>query len=57
MTSMKGHNFIINLQNFTCNNPNLDLANINAKAKFRQIPLIRSKGIEQKHNFGVHLGP
>ena len=36
MTSIKGH-YIIILQKFTCNNPNLDLAKINANTKFGQI--------------------
>ena len=32
------------------NNPNLDLVNVNAYAKFDQIPSIRSPDIEPKRN-------
>ena len=34
LTSIKGHNSVINLRKLTCNNPNLDLVNINAYANF-----------------------
>ena len=34
LTSLKGHNCVINLQKLTHNNPDLGLANINAYAKF-----------------------
>ena len=34
LTSIKGNNSVINLQKLMCNNPNLDLVNINAYAKF-----------------------
>ena len=49
-TSIKGHNSVINFQKLTLNNPNLDLVNINAYAKFGQIPFIRSQDIERKRN-------
>ena len=42
LTSIKGHNYVINLLKMTHNDPNLDLVNINAYAKFGQIPSIRS---------------
>ena len=38
LTSIKGHNSVINLWKLTCNNPNLDVVNINAYAKLGQIP-------------------
>ena len=31
VTRVKGHNSVINLHKLMCNNPNLDLVNINAK--------------------------
>ena len=37
LTSIKGHDSVINLRKLTRNNPNLDLVNINAYAKFGQI--------------------
>ena len=33
LTSFKGHNSVVNLQKLMCNNPNLDLVNINAHAR------------------------
>ena len=39
LTKVSGHNCFCKLM---CNNPNLDLANINAYAKFYQIQVIRS---------------
>ena len=38
LTSIKGHNSVIDLWNLTRNNPNPDLVNINTYAKFGQIP-------------------
>ena len=58
LTSIKGHNVVINLRKLTRNNPNLDL--VNAYAKFGQIPLIHSKGIERKRKSDKimdHQGP
>ena len=39
------------------NNPNLDLVNINAYAKFGQIPSIHSQVIEQKQISDINQGP
>ena len=50
LISIKGHNSVKNLWKLKCNNPNLDLVNINAYAKFGQIPSIRSQDIERKRN-------
>ena len=36
-TSMKGHNSVINLRKLMCNNPKLDVFNINAYTQFGQI--------------------
>ena len=50
LTSIKGHNAVRNLRNMTCNNPNLDLVNINAYPNAGQIPLIHSEVIARKRN-------
>ena len=39
------------------NNPNLDVFNINAYAKFSQIPSTISEDIEQKRNSDLNQGP
>ena len=50
LTSIKGHNFVINFRKLTHNNLNLDLVNINTCAKFSQIPSIRSQEIKLSRN-------
>ena len=40
----------------TCNNPRLDLVNMNAHIKFGEILSICSIDIERKRNFGVNQG-
>ena len=40
-----------------CDNPKLDLVNINAYIKFGEILSICSQDIEQKQNFRVNQGP
>ena len=50
LTSIKGQNYVRNSQKLTSNDPNLDLVNINAYAKFGQIPSICSQDIEQKQS-------
>ena len=57
LTSIKGHNYVMNLQKQTCNNPNIDLPNINAYAKFGHIPMICSQDIEQKPNSDINQRP
>ena len=42
LTLSKGHNYVVNLQKWTRNNPNFDLVKINAYAKFDQILSMRS---------------
>ena len=54
LTSTKGHNSVINLRNLTRNNTNLDLVNINAYAKFGQIPSMYSQDIERKRNSDIN---
>ena len=40
-----------------CNNPNVDLVNMNAYIKFGDILSICTQDIERKRNFGVNQGP
>ena len=40
-----------------CNNPNVDLVNMNCIYKICEILSICSKDIERKQNFGVNQGP
>ena len=56
LTSIKDHNFVINLRKLTRNNPNLDLVNTNAPAKFCQIPSICSQTIVRKRNSDIIKG-
>ena len=46
-----------NVQKMMCNNPNVDLVNMNAYIKFCEILPICSQDIERKRNFGVNQGP
>ena len=57
LTSIKGHNYLTNLQKMTANNPNGDLVSINSYIKFAEFLSICSQDIEQKRNFGVNQGP
>ena len=41
----------------TCNNPKLDLVNMNAYIKFGGNLSICSQDIERKRNFGINQGP
>ena len=45
------------MRKMTCNNPNLDLVNMNAYIKFGEILSIYSQAIEWKRNFGINQGP
>ena len=40
-----------------CNNPKVDLVNMNAYITFSEILSIRSQDIEQKRNYGINQGP
>ena len=57
LVQIKGHNSGSNVQKMTCNNPKLDLINMNAYIKLSENLSICSKDIEQKRNSGVNLGP
>ena len=58
LTSIKGRNSVINLQNMMVNNPYLDLINVSVHTKFGQILNIHAEDvacIERKQNreFGM----
>ena len=57
LTSIKGHNSVINYEKITGNNPNLDLVNINALIKFGEIISICSRDIERKRKTDINQGP
>ena len=54
---IKGYNSSTNFGNMPCNNPKLDLVNMNAYIKFGENMSSSSQGIELKGNFGVNQGP
>ena len=56
LTSIKGHSSVRNLQKLTCNDPNIDLVNINTYPNSDQTPSIRSKHIERKQNSDKNHG-
>ena len=57
LTPIKGHNSVKNLRKLMCNDPNLDLVNINAYAKFGQILSICSRDIERKQSSHLNQAP
>ena len=58
LTSIKGHYSVIYLfAKIDGYNPNLDAFNINAYAKFGQIPSSISQDIERKQNSDINQGP
>ena len=40
-----------------CDNPKIDLVNINAYIKFDEKMSVSSQDIERKQNFGINHGP
>ena len=54
---IKGHDSVKNFQKMACNNPKLDLVNMNAYIKFDENMSSSSQDIEQKRKFGVNQGP
>ena len=48
LAKIKGHNSGANEQKMACNNPNLDLVNINLHKKFGKTLSFYSQGIERK---------
>ena len=54
--SIKGHNSV-KMWEKLCNNPNLNLVNMNEYIKFGEILLICSQDIERKQNSDVNQEP
>ena len=52
-----GHNSGTNVRKMTCNNPKLDLVNMNLYIKHGEILSIVSQDIERKRDFGINQGP
>ena len=57
LTSIKGHNSVVNLQNLTPYNPSLDIIYVNVYTKFGEILFIGSQDIERKRNSNINQGP
>ena len=57
LTSIKGHNSVINLQKLMHKNPKVGLVNINAYAKSSQISSICYQDIEWKQNSDIDQVP
>ena len=57
LTSIKGSNYVANLQKTKIYNTNIDLVNDNVFTKFGLILSIRSQDIEQKPNSDINQGP
>ena len=57
LTSIKGSNYVANLQKTKIYNTNIDLVNDNVYTKFGLNRFIRIQDIEQKLNSDVNQGP
>ena len=60
LMSIKGRNSVKIMRKMTCNNPKLDLVNVESldvHTKFGQILSTRSQDIERKRNSDVNQGP
>ena len=57
LVSIKGHNSGTTMQKMTCNNPSLNLVNMNAYKHFCENLSIYSQDIEGKRYFGINQGP
>ena len=57
LTQSKGHNNSTNVPKISCDNRNVDLANINTYIKFGETLSISSKDIGRKRNFGINQRP
>ena len=56
LEKIKGLNSGTNVRKMMCNNPNVDLVNMNAYIKFGEILSICSQDIKLKRNFRVKKG-
>ena len=57
LTSIMGRNSVVNMQNLTLYNHNLDIINANVYIKFSSILSIDSQDIERKRNSDINQGP
>ena len=57
LTSFKDRYSVTNYRKWKLNNPNKDVLNINASAKFYQNQILRSQDIERIQNSDVIQGP
>ena len=57
LVQINDHNSGTNVRKMTCNNPKLDLVNMNAHIKFGENMSVASQDIERKLNFGLNQGP
>ena len=57
LTSIKGLNSVVNLQNLMLYNPNRDIIYVNVYTKFGSILSIGSQDIERKLNSNINQGP
>ena len=57
LTSIKGRNSVVNLQNLTLYNPNLDIIYGNVYTKFGEILSIGYQDIERKRDSNINQGP
>ena len=57
LAQIKDHNSGTNVGKMTCDNPNVDLVNMNAYITFGEFLSISSQDIERKLNFGINQGP
>ena len=57
LTSIKGHNSVVNLQKLKLYNTNLDLVNANVYTNFGKILSIGSQDIERKRSSDIIQGP
>ena len=54
LAQIKCHNSATNVSKMSCDNPNVDLININAYIKFGEILSISSQDIGWNGNFGIN---
>ena len=57
LEQIKDHNSGTNVRKMLCDNPNVDLVNMNAYIKCGEILSISSQDNEWKQNLGINQGP
>ena len=56
LEQMKGHTSGTNVPKMSCDNPKVDIVNMDEYIKFGEILSISSQDIERKRNFGIIQG-